>query len=86
VTRPRRKYSRPNGRVEKIYPLALAETDSSGKSVISETKTLGFSLNSGEAAKLAVALMNAVSMMSKEYTSIDLTIRISDKHFSVTVR
>jgi hypothetical protein len=85
MTKPRRKYSRPNGYVEKIYPIALTETSDDGKSLLSGTKTLGFSMGSGEAAKLAVALMNAVSLMSKEYKSVDLTITIASRMFAVTV-
>jgi hypothetical protein len=85
MSKSKRKYSRPYGHVDKIYPKAMLKMDPKGKSLVTKTETLGFVLNPGEAAKLSVALMNALGMMTKKHDTINLTIRLDTKAFTVTL-
>jgi len=86
MTTRKREYSRPDGHVDKIYPVAISELNPDGQSMLTKTKTLAFSLSAGDAAKLSVALSNAIGLLSKERKLIDLTITIREKRFTVTVR
>jgi len=80
-----RKYSRPGCNLDKIYPLQIEDLDSNGTSKLTHSKMIGLVLNPGEAAKLAVALMNAVSMIDGNQP-IDVMIRLKDRRVTVTVR
>ncbi|MFW9889847.1 MAG: hypothetical protein ACFFER_16785 [Candidatus Thorarchaeota archaeon] len=71
-------YSRPAGKVKKIYPIEIKDEI--------DSKTVAIILNAAEASKLAVALINAVQMVTSKSKDIYITIWLEKQNYTVTVK